>query len=428
MENVSKYLKKNFIVSASKIVVTSMVTLFLLPLVIKKLGLELYGVISLTLIFSGVSSILDLGLSKAIVLLSGDKRTSENKVVSSALLINTTIIVLLTFMFVLLQLANVDLLGKQLDIDENLKFLVLNAGFLMLVLMLLNNLCKAVLEANYLMHIVSLGLAIYTPLMYIVLFIASFFTKDPAFYILTPLVLTTVLFLVNVYIIIKKTKVKLVKVVKADVLHVAKSTFGFLNVGLINSMVMPVMRYVFVLMTASVELYAIFDLSFKIAMLANGLIISISTPMFAVFSKKIETEPREMIRIANKIFKISLALYILILIGYILLGEWILPYLNLDVSNTKVLHDITFVLIATLGTVAVVEVYYRYFLGKNKLTKAFVLKLVIPIMGVGCFYLFQESELIYRFIYAYGAALIVSACIIVFAFLNDVKHLKFKMV
>jgi hypothetical protein len=92
LENVSKYLKKNFIVSASKIVVTSMVTLFLLPLVIKKLGLELYGVISLTLIFSGVSSILDLGLSKAVVLLSGDKTTTENKVVSSALLINGSII------------------------------------------------------------------------------------------------------------------------------------------------------------------------------------------------------------------------------------------------------------------------------------------------------------------------------------------------
>jgi membrane protein EpsK len=428
LENVSKYLKKNFVVSASKIVVTSMVTLFLLPLVIKKLGLELYGVISLTLIFSGVSSILDLGLSKAVVLLSGDKTTTENKVVSSALLINGSIIAILSVIFIALQLTSVDLLGKDLNIDENDKFLVLNAGFLMLVLMLLNNLCKSILEANYLMHIVSLGMAVYTPLMYIIIFIASFFTQSTSFYILTPLVLTTLLFLVNVFIIIKRTKVKLVKVVKKDVLYVAKCTLGFLNVGLINSMVMPVMRYVFVLMTASVELYALFDLSFKIAMLANGLIVSISTPMFAVFSKKIEEQPKEMVRIANKIFKISFALYAIILLGYFLLGEWILPYLNLDVDSTKVLHDITFVLIATLGTVAVVEVYYRYFLGKNKLTKAFLLKLFIPVLAVGFFYVFNGFDLIYRFIYAYGVSLFVSAIIIVLAFVKDIKQLKMKIV
>ncbi|NQX84856.1 MAG: hypothetical protein HRT67_02950 [Flavobacteriaceae bacterium] len=421
-------MKKNFIVSASKIVVTTMVTLFLLPLVIKKLGLELYGVISLTLIFSGVSSILDLGLSKAVVVLSGDEATSENRVVSSALLINGTIIALLVVIFMVLQFASVDVLGEDLNINKSDKCLVLISGFLMLILMLLNNLCRAVLEANYLMHIVSLGLAIYTPLMYIIIGVASCFTQDTSFYILTPLVLTTLLFIVNVYIIVKRTKVKLVKVTKKDVLYVGKCTLGFLNVGLVNSMVMPVMRYSFVLMTASVELYALFDLSFKIAMLANGLIISIAAPMFAVFSQKIKEQPKEMTRIANKIFKISLALYGLILLGYFLLGKWILPYFNLGIQNTRVLYEITFVLIAALGTVAVVEVYYRYFLGQKKLTKAFFLKLFVPLVAVVFFYLFKGYELIFRFIYAYGMGLFMSAILIVLAFLKEVNLLKIRQV
>jgi len=392
-------------------------------MIITRLGLELYGVISLTLLFSSISSIVDLGLSKSIVLLSGENKLSENKVVSSAIAVNLIIISILTIVFITLQFCSIELLGKDINIENSYKFTLLNTGFLMLILMLLNNLCRAILEANYLMHIVNLSLTIYTPLLYTTIFVASFFTQNIIFYIITPLVLTILTFIFNLYFIKIKTNVKIVPIKKANLIYVIKNTLGFLNIGIVNSMVMPIMRYVFILMVADVGLYALFDLSFKIAMLANGFIVSIATPMFAVFSRKIKTEAEEMIRISYKIFFLSTGLYLCILLAYYIIGDYLIPFLNLNIQNTSLLYSITFTLILSLGSVAVVEVFYRYFLGNKQLTQAFLLKLTVPIGGGIFFTLFYEYDLIYRFIYAYSASLIASAVLILFVFINQSKKL-----
>lgn len=382
----------------------------------------MYGVLSLTLLFSGVSSLIDLGLSKAVVLLSGSDEISENQVVSSAFYINLFLIGLLSVVFIGLQLFSVDLLGSNLNIDATNKFIVLNTGFLLLILMLLNNLCRAILEANYLMHIVSMSLASYTPLLYLIIFTLSFLTTNTAIYIVLPLVITFLMFAFNLFYIRKKTKVRLIKVSIVDIKYVLKNTLGFLNIGLINSMVTPTMRYVFILMVADVGMYAIFDLSFKIAMLANSFIVSLATPMFAVFSKKIKTNGNEMVRLSFKIFYISTLMYILLLFGYYFLGSTILSFLDLAETNLDLLYNITFILIVALGSVAIVEVFYRFFMGAKQLTKAFLMKLIVPVCSVVFFLFLKEMSTIYRFMYAYGISLLISAVVIMVLFLMENKQ------
>jgi hypothetical protein len=177
-------------------------------------------------------------------------------------------------------------------------------------------------------------------------------------------------------------------------------------------------------MVADVGMYAIFDLSFKVAMLANSLIVSLSVPMFAVFSKMIKEKASEMSKIAFKIFYISLGVYLLILVGYHFLGEFILSYLKLSVNHLDVLYDLIFVLLISLGSVAVVEVFYRYFLGDNQLYKAFLMKLTVPVISLLSFFILSDVEIIYRFIYAYGISLVVNAFVILFAFLVENTKLK----
>jgi hypothetical protein len=420
LENISKYLKVNFLVSTGKIVVVSLVTLLLLPLIIQRLGLALFGVISLTLLFSEISTIVDLGLSKSIVLLSGEKKIPENRVITSALYINLLIIAILSVIFIGLQLLSVDLLGNTLNISDNDKFILLNTGFIILILTLLNNFCRAILESNYFIHIVNITYTVYMPLLYTVIFVASFFTKNIIFYIITPLFLTLLMLLINFMIIKSKTNVYIVKIKVIHLRYVFKNTVAFLNIGLINSMVIPVLRYGFVLMVADISLYAIFDLSFKIAMLANSLIISISLPMFAVFSKN-NKQTKRMINISYKIFGISLAIFISILLVFNFFGNFIIIFLNLNSSNADLLYTITFILLISLGSIAVVEVFYRYFLGNKQLRKAFLLKLIIPVGCLAFFLLFKDVDLVYRFIYAYGASLIISANFILLAFVFQSK-------
>ena len=422
--NIKNYLKKNVFASVGKILTVSSVTLLLLPIIIQKVGLDLYGIISLTLLFSGVSSLMDLGLSQAIVLLSGDKKISSNQVVTSAIYINLTIISIVSIGFILLNFLGVDFLGKNINISESEKKWLLVTSFLILVFMLLNNICKSILEANYYIHLVNFSLALFTPLLYLTIYALSFFTDSVAIYIVTPLIITVCLFVFYVVYIKVKTNVKFVKVSKSHIKTVLKCSFRFMNLGIINSVIMPIMRYLFILMVADVGLYAIFDLSFKVAMLANSLIVSLSVPMFAVFSKMIKEKAAEMSKIAFKIFYISLGVYLAIIVGFHFLGEFILSYLKLSVNHLDVLYDLIFVLLISLGSVAVVEVFYRYFLGDNQLYKAFLLKLTVPISSVIFYFLLSDIETIYRFIYAYGIGLIINATVILFAFLMENSKLK----
>jgi O-antigen/teichoic acid export membrane protein len=422
--DIKSYLKKNVFASVGKILTVSSVTLLLLPIIIQKIGLDLYGIISLTLLFSGVSSLIDLGLSQAIVLLSGDKKITSNQVITSAVYINLTIISIISIVFVLLNFIGVDLLGENINLNSSEKYCLLITGFFILIFMLLNNLCKSILEANYFMHVVNFSLALFTPVLYLTIYILSFFTDNVLVYIITPLIITSILFVFYVVYIKMKTDIKLVKVGRKQIIYVLKCSLRFLNLGVINSVIMPVMRYLFILMVADVGMYAIFDLSFKVAMLANSLIVSLSVPMFAVFSKLIKEKAAEMSKIAFKIFYISLLVYVAIIVGYHFLGETILSYLRLTENNLDVLYNLIFILIVSIGSVAVVEVFYRYFLGDNQLKKAFLIKLSVPITSVIFFFLMSDIEIIYRFIYAYGLSLVISAIIIFFTFMIENNKLK----
>lgn len=422
--NIKNYLKKNVFASVGKILTVSLVTLILLPIIIQKIGLDLYGVISLTLLFSGVSSLIDLGLSQTIVLLSGDDKISTNQVVTSAVLINLFIITLASIVFVLLNYLNVDLLGKNINLTESEKFWLLITGFLILVFMLLNNLCKSILEANFYMHVVNISLALFTPVLYLTIYVLSFFTDNVIIYIITPLIITAILFVFYVIYIKINTDVKFVKVSKINITYVLKCSLKFLNLGIVSSIMMPVMRYLFILMVADVGMYAIFDLSFKVAMLSNSLIVSLSMPMFAVFSKMIKEKASEMTKIAFKIFYISLGVYVLIIAGYSFLGKEILSYLKLTTNNLGLLYNLIFVLIISIGSVAVVEVFYRYFLGDNQLQKAFVMKLIVPVATVVFFFLLSDVAIIYRFIYAFGLSSLIGAIVILNAFLVENRKLK----
>lgn len=395
--------------------VIALVSLLLLPLVLQRLGLTLFGVISLTLLFGEIASIVDFGLSKSIVLLSGEKKLSENKVVTSALYINLLLITILSIFFIVFQLLSIDLLGKNLNIPSNEKLILLNVGFLLLVVSMLNNSCRAILESNYLMHIINITFSIYTPLLFSIIFIASFFTKNMIFYMITPLVLTMIMLFFNILIIKKRTRVRFVKIKLINLKYVAKNTISFLKIELLNSMIIPVLRYAFVLLVADIGLYAIFDLSFKIALLANSIIASLSIPMFAVFSNNAQ-KSKKMIQISFKIFGISLSLYILMLLAFYFLGDFLILILDLSTEHKDLLYVITFILLTSLGSVSVVEVFYRYFLGNNQLKKAFLLKLIIPIGSIIFFLIFNGFDLIYRFIYAYGASLILSSILILITF------------
>lgn len=416
MENITKYLKINFLVSLSKNLTGVLTTLLLLPIVIIRIGIENYGIVSLTMLFSGVSSIADLGVSKAVITLIGEKKVNENRVVTSAVVINAIVVIVIISLFTVSQLFSVDLLGDELNLRKDEQITLLYVSLLILIFALINNLGRAILEAKYLLHIVNLTFAIYSPLLYGSIIVLSFFTMSNKLFMVVPLVVTILIFLINIYFLQRKTTIRLCKVNAIHLKYLLKNVIGFLNLGLLNSMIIPALRYFFILKVTNTGLYGVLDLAFKIAQSGNGFIVSIATPMLAVFSHSKKHEEKSLIKLSYKIFFISICLLILASIGFYLVGEELIGFLSFDVYYKGVLYDLSFFLLVSIGAASSVEVFVRYYMGNKMLLKIFVLKLLVPLLSVLFYFSLLNLDYIHRIVYSYGIALIISAVFIFISF------------
>lgn len=415
-KNVLKYLKKNFLVSLGKNVSGIATTLILLPIVIARLGVENYGIISLTLLFSGVSSIADLGLSKTIVTLIGSRKVHENRIITAAAIINVILICAVLCFFIISQLLSVRLLGEDLNISFGEETLLIYTSLLILILSVSNNLARSILEAKYFLHIVSLTFAIYNPLLYGILILVSFFTLNIKILMLIPLILSVITLMFYIFFIKKHTSLSFVKVKVVHIKYMFKNALGFLNLGLVNSLVNPSLRYFFVLNVSDVLLYGILDIAFKIALSINGLIASIATPMLAVFSNSKREENNRLVKLSYKIFILSIIILSAILIAYFFFGNYFISYLNVDSVYRNLLYELSYLLLFSIGFMSSVEIFARYFMGNKMINKIFLLKLIIPVFGVFCYFLLFKLSSPHRIISAYSCSLIISSIAIIIAF------------
>ena len=424
IKQISNYLKLNFIISSGKNISGIATTFLLLPLVIGRIGIEIYGIISLTLLFSGVSSIADLGLSKALVTMTGNNKVCKNRVFTAAFIINMAIIFFIIIFFIISKLLSIKLLGNNLIINKDDELLLINVSFLILIFTIVNNLLRSVLEANYLLHLVSMTFAVYNPLLYAIIILVSFFTLNIKFFIIIPLFVTVLVFLLNIYLIRKKKIIKLVKIKTIHLKYLFKVVLSFLNIGLVNSMVTPSLRFFFILKVSDTALYGVFDLAFKIAQSLNGVIGSIATPMLAVFANKKIFHAKQLIKLSYNIFYISIAILICCLFGYYLFGEYLIDTLKIEAAFKNSLYETSIFLMLAIGLVSSVEVFLRYFMGNGMLRKIFILKLLIPILCIVFYFYFEDLEYLYRIIYSYSWGLIISAFSTLIYFKKETIKLK----
>lgn len=377
--NIKKYLKKSVITGIGKSILVTIVSLSLIPLIIQRIGIDNYGMIMLTLIFSSAASIIDLGISKAVTLLLG--KTSEtadkNEIVSGALLINIALALVIGLIVCLLVYFDIPVFGSNFDKKEYIN-LILWLGLIVLIVSLLNNLATAILEAFLLMHYINLGFAISSLLLYSSLYLVTFFTKNLAVLLIVPLLPLIFILLFYIKLIYSKTDIKLVLVKKSVLKKITKVSFKFLNIGIINSLIIPVNKYLLVYITGSSALLGVFDIGLKIALSANNLLNALSAPLFGVFSNaKVEHEIYKIVK------KTTLILFITLLIGvitYYFINDFIAVLL--DESNSKLIASTSMLLLIGVCSAGVAEPAYRALIGTSRLREAFYLKLIIPVTNI----------------------------------------------
>ena len=73
-------IKKSFFSGNAKTITVTICTLILLPIIINKIGIENYGILSLSMVFGGLFGSFELGISKTVTVLfsnSNDKEKSQ---------------------------------------------------------------------------------------------------------------------------------------------------------------------------------------------------------------------------------------------------------------------------------------------------------------------------------------------------------------
>lgn len=407
-----KYLKKTFITGSFKTIVVSIVTLTLLPLIINKIGLERYGLVSMTMIFGSAVVFVDFGISKTITLLLGKTENLKDKniIVADSFLISIIILGILAVVLIILDYCNISILGEELDISTNLKRYIVLVGFITLLLSIINNMLIAILDSYLLMHFVNVGFALSSISFNVILFIIGWFFKNDFILVSVPLISSSLLFLYYLIIVKVRTDINIEKPNVNRAKTILSTSLKFLGLSLSSTAALPLSKYALVLLSGNPVYIGVYDLSIKIALLANSFLNSISQPLLGVFSK-FQDENDKVFKIANKISVIIFLLYALGVLLYYFIGENLVKLIDLE--NYNILFSTSFMLLLFMSFTSVSEPVYRAFMGVSLLKKAIILKLAGLFVGLICYFIFYKYEPLYRISLSYGLALFSSSVLIV---------------
>jgi len=416
------YLKKSFFTGVFKTVVVTLSTIILLPLIISKIGMGHYGLIALTMILPGMVVIGDFGISKTVTLLIGEDEDKKNvnNIVINAFTINIFMLFIIgTILYIFTIIYNLPILGNNLDIDTKLQDYIVLVGFISLCLVLVNNLLAAILEAYYLMHYINIGFMLSSILTNLYIYIASMLSDSLYLLLLTPTIAFLTVSFYFIYIVISHTNIRIGKISFSQIKNMLGISYKFLNISLVNALVIPANKYFIIYLTGNTTLLGLFDIGLKVAMIANSFLSSIAQPLFGVFSN-ITKEKEKIFKISKQVSAILFVLFLIGMIVFFYIGLDIVRFI--DNSNAELLFNVTLVLMIGISFIAVSEPFHRALLSTKRLKAALFLKLLIPILNILFYFILFNFSQLHRFVYAYSSAVFLSSLIIIIFYIFTYRN------
>lgn len=409
------YLKKSFLTGSLKTVVVAVSTLVFLPLIIQRIGFEKYGLISLTMMFASVSVLADFGISKSVTFLIGEDSSSENvnTLISTAMLLNVCAALFVVLIFTLLAVLEVPIFGSETNMSPNLIVFIIALGAGYIVLMLFNNLMVAILDSFFLLHYVNVGFMLVSFFSNVCIYTSASISDSVYVLLLTPFSVTCLLSLY--FFIVVKVNVEFEAVFPSykSIKKMISVSFKFMNIGLVNALVIPLNKYLLMFVTGNSAILGIFDLGMKIALLANSFLTSISMPLFGVFSRT--KDKGAALGVIKKVTLLVFALYLFGCALYYFVGGWVAAYVDPEWSSE--IYVVAGLLIVGVGSIAVSESCYKGLMGFGQLRTALYLKAITPIFNVvaclAIYLFFSPLDFLYTVTISYSVATFVGSMIIV---------------
>lgn len=406
------YLKLTFFTGATKTIVVSVITLIALPLIINTIGVERYALIAITMLFGGSVVFIDFGISKAVTLLLGrsENQKIKNEIVSDVFLLTGFLLIIISLLCILLIHLKLPILGNSISISKNLQHYIIFSGALTLFILMLNNLFISILESYLLNHYIYICQTLTSILFNSFLLIAGFLFQSDFILVSVPFVSFASISIFYLFIIYKKTDISLVKPSILRLNRVFPISIRFFAISVTNIIAVPINKYLLVILSGDLTIIGLYELGFKISLLANSFLNSVAQPLFGVFSNYKNNKFKAFI-VAKKVSIIVFFMYFLGVSVFIFVGEYICQLI--DPLNSNLLFKISLALIVFICFTSISEPFYRAFLGVSLLRKALTYKLVGISSNAILFFVLYSLDPIKRIILSYGSSIVLTSVVII---------------
>ena len=372
LNQIKKYIIQNLYTGIIKSLLTIILSSIAIPLIIRNIGIEQYGVISIVLVFSSFTGILDLGLSKTLISFRTKERVNI-KEISAIYLINLGIFSLLIGFSIIMYLFKINLLGTKIMMAPQVLRLTNSLAMLLLALGILNNLLRASLEADFKLQLVNWGFLIQSTIIHLGWLSLSLLHADISLFLFIPLISSGIAIIYHL-ILLPPIYFTLQMPDISSIRNVLGITFQFFKIGSLNSIHLPLMKYIIILFLGEGRMIGIFELSTKLAVLANNLMAYISNPFFSIAAKHQQRNKEHVRRLIKKVTRFLLMISISGYVVFLVLNKFLILYFFKEYSN-EIFDVLHFVLIGYLF-IAASESVQKYYLGIGEI------ELVARIKGI----------------------------------------------
>jgi O-antigen/teichoic acid export membrane protein len=290
-------------------------TVLFLPFVIHRIGIDNYGLWALIWVFVGFASALDFGISRATVYLIARKQYAPTAIISAAVVLVLFGAGIFSAAITILVAVGVPVFGPVVAHHEHLILWLAIGGCVIVIACVLTNIARGALEALFRGPAINIGYGLLTLLQYSAAALVTIWSKDPRALIASSVLVYLVIMALHIAYLFHVLPVNAVRPNRPIVMSIMSYGLTSWIADLPGLLIGPTALFLFALLATKGYEYGTFEISLKIAALAQSTLGMLASPL-VVLAASLGTHHRA--RLHNIIARYLYAMTGLAAIGVIL--------------------------------------------------------------------------------------------------------------
>ena len=420
---IREYILKSFSTGVLTSAGTALVSLLFIPLLVSNMGQEGFGAWVFLNFYIGLAGFGQLGLTKANVLILNDQALKEEhpEYLGGVLTLGLILALLFCGGAFIFSSSLVSSYSTQTLLEHELQKLS-RVGAILLSVAILNSIFASIQEARLKVHIVNVTLFSITATNYLAAWLVSSITGSVTMACISTLAVFTIGTILQGYLALTDY-VTPSKPSPRHLQYIFRLSLGFVGISIVNLLIIPLNRYLVVVLGGGMVSHALFDTGLKLAMAANRILAMIGVPLLGIFSK-FNSSTEDTLKMAGILKKATLLVTILYFSGVLLFGGTgqILCDLLFPDDSQRLLV-VSLIMVIGVCTSGVAEPSVRGLWAVKALWGCFAISLVMLLINVATPFLYQPIPNYLIFPISYSLAIFCGSILYVSFFQIKLRNI-----